>query len=268
MSLQLPECAAVYWERRKRVKRKRAPEPSKLRWYDGSVAATTTSEADSAVASSADGAHEGRRRSLFENPFLWAALAGLVLIPLMRPLLRFEPAPPPVIATLPEFRLADQNGQMFGNAQLGGAVHVVGFVFTRCTTVCPVVTAGLSKLARRLDASNSEGIELLLVTVDPEHDTPDVLRAFAERHALDPARFRLVTGDPTAVRSLVVDGFLVGMGKAPEGAGPIDIAHTGRLALVDGAGGLRGFYDITEEGLDEVYHRARTVLRRSGGARG
>ena len=162
----IPECAAVYWERRKRVKRKRAPEPWKHGWYDGSVAATT-SEADSAAASSADGAQEGRRRSLFENPFVWAALAGLVLIPLMRPLLRFEPAPPPVIATLPEFRLADQNGQVFGNAQLGGAVHVVGFVFTRCTTVCPVVTASFRKLAHRLDASNVEGVGLLLVTVDP-----------------------------------------------------------------------------------------------------
>jgi cytochrome oxidase Cu insertion factor (SCO1/SenC/PrrC family) len=246
------------------------PETIEARWYDDSVAATSTSEPDSAaVAPSADDGPPSRRRSLFESPFVWAALAGLVLIPLMRPMLRFEPEPPPVIATLPAFHLADQDGNAFGNAQLGGAVHVVGFVFTRCTTVCPLVTAGLHKLARRLDASNEKGVELLLVTVDPAHDTPEVLRDFARRHGLDRSRFTLVTGDEAAVRRLVVEGFLVGMGEIEEpAAGMIEIAHTGRLALLDGAGGLRGFYDISEEGLDEVYHRARTVLRRGGGARG
>jgi protein SCO1/2 len=205
-----------------------------------------------------------RRRSLFESPFVWAALAGLVLIPLMRPLLRFEPPPPPVVATLPQFALVDQNGAPFDNARLEGAVHVVGFVFTRCTTVCPVVTASLRRLANRFEASNERGVKLLLVTVDPRHDTPEVLREWAQRQGLDFERWHLLTGDEAAVRRLVVEGFLVAMGEPLETAGLIEIAHTGRLALIDGAGGVRGYYDTSEEGLDEVFHRSRTVLRRGG----
>jgi protein SCO1/2 len=204
--------------------------------------------------------HEPRpRRSALENPFVWAALAGLVLIPLLRPLLRFEPPPPPVISTLSDFRLVDQDGAAFGPAQLGEAVHVVGFVFTRCTTVCPFVVASLQGLARRYDEAGEERVRLLLISVDPEHDRPEVLRELARSRGLAGARWRLVTGDPEAVRGLVVEEFLVAMGEPTTTGGMVEIAHTGRLAIVDRDGGVRGFYDTTAEGLDEVFHRSRTV---------
>lgn len=209
-----------------------------------------------------------RRRSLFENPFVWAALAGLVLIPLLRPLLRFEPPPPPVLASLPQFALVDQDGARFDNRRLDGEVHVVGFVFTRCTTVCPFVTASLARLARRYDEANDPNVKLLLISVDPEHDTPEVLREYARSRGLGPARWRLVTGEPEAVRRLVVEGFLVAMGEPATTGGLVEVAHTGRLALVDHQGGIRGYYDTSEEGLDEVFHRSRTVSRLRGGRRG
>jgi protein SCO1 len=229
----------------------------------------TTVSVDSLSDSDPSGAGDERqRRPLLENPFVWAAFAGLVLIPLMRPLLRFEPPPPPVITSLPEFALVDQDGDAFGRDQLGGSVHVVGFVFTRCTTVCPFVTTSLSRLAQRFDDAGDPRVKLLLVSVDPEHDTPEVLREFARTRRLDPARWRLVTGDADAVRRLVVKGFLVAMGE-PEGSGGlIEIAHTGRLVLVDADGGVRGYYDTSEEGLDEVYHRSRTVASRVHRLRG
>ena len=167
----------------------------------------------------------------------------------------------------PLFELVDQDGAPFGDERFGDAVHVVGFVFTRCTTVCPFVTASLSRLAERYDQAKEDGVGLLLVSVDPQHDTPPVLREFARQRGLDPERWRLLTGEPEAVRRLVVEGFLVAMGE-PEGAGGlIEIAHTGRLVLIDRDGGIRGYYDTSEEGLDEVFHRSRTVARSSGRAR-
>jgi protein SCO1/2 len=208
-----------------------------------------------------------RRRSVLENPFVWAALAGLILIPLLRPFLRFEPPPPPVLAQLPQFALVDQDGAKFDDSRLGESVHVVGFVFTRCTTVCPFVTSALTRLARRYDEAGEDHVELLLISVDPAHDTPEVLREYARSRALDPARWRLLTGEPEAVRRLVVEGFLVAMGEPATTGGMLDIAHSGRLALVDRDGGIRGYYDTSEEGLDEVFHRSRTVsrLRRAKG---
>jgi len=61
---------------------------------------------------------------------------------------------------------------------------------------------------------------------------------------------------------VVVDGFKTPLaGPAPDDPSPMDIAHTGKLVLVDGAGRIRGYYDSTEMGLDEVYNRAQHVLR-------
>ena len=66
---------------------------------------------------------------------------------------------------------------------------------------------------------------------------------------------------PDAVRDLVVGGFKTAMGDRIETeAGLIDIAHTGRFVLIDADGGIRGYYGVDEDGLDEIYHRSRHVL--------
>lgn len=221
------------------------------------------------------------RQPIWANPWLWAILAGLILIPAMRPFLRFEPAPPPILIQLPEFSLQDQNGRVFGSDQLAGKVYVASFLFTRCTTICPAITSAVRRLGERFREEQVEGVELVSFTVDPTYDTPEVLSEFAQRHRINGERWRLLTGDEDQIRSLVVDGFKTPMGSLEQATGSddpaqtlIDIAHTGRLVLVDGSGGIRGYYDISVEGLDEVFHRTRHVLserrprRRSAGDRG
>ncbi len=200
-----------------------------------------------------------RRR--FLNPWFLAALAGVVLIPALRPLLRIEPDPPPVLRQLPEWRLVDQNGDAFGSGDLAGEVYVASFVFTRCATVCPRLTAEVSRLERRYREEGVEGVRLVSFSVDPEHDTPERLRDYAGRRGLDLERWRLVTGDRQDVRSVVVDGFALPMGERIDLAGGlVDVAHAARLVLVDRAGGVRGYYGSDEVGLDEVFHRTRQIL--------
>jgi cytochrome oxidase Cu insertion factor (SCO1/SenC/PrrC family) len=64
------------------------------------------------------------------------------------------------------------------------------------------------------------------------------------------------------IRTLLTDGFKVGVGEREElGAGLYDIAHSGKLVLVDGEGAIRGYYGIDAVGLDEVFHRSRHVLQ-------
>jgi cytochrome oxidase Cu insertion factor (SCO1/SenC/PrrC family) len=100
------------------------------------------------------------------------------------------------------------------------------------------------------------------ITVDPEYDTPEILGEYAKTLGVDPERWTLLTGDPEAVRRLVVDGFKTPLvAPPPGGPGPIDIAHTGKLVLVDGSGRIRGYYGTDELGLDEVFNRAQHVLR-------
>lgn len=209
---------------------------------------------------------ETPRRRLGISPYLVAFFVGIVCLTLMRPLLRREPAPPPLVARLPEFELTAADGTPFGRDQLAGKVWIADFFFTRCTSICPLLTATMGRIGRRLDEAGIDDVRLLSITVDPEHDTPERLRTYGDEHGIDPRRWTLVTGDAERVRRLVVEGFLQPLGQ-PEttDAGLIDIAHAGRLALIDGTGGLRGFYSSEPLGLDEIFHRSQHVLKEQRG---
>ena len=200
-------------------------------------------------------------RTVLRSPYAWGFVIGIVTLTLIRPLLRHIPEPPPVLSELPEFSLVGVDGKPFGSAELRGQVYVVNFFFTSCRSICPAIMKGMARLQDGFAARNIAGIRLVSISVDPERDTPEDLGAYGKELGVDPLRWTLLTGDPETVRRLVVDGFKTPLAApAPEAPGPIDIAHTGKLVLVDGLGRIRGFYDSNELGLDEVYNRAQHVL--------
>lgn len=195
-------------------------------------------------------------RVWLRNPFFWAALAGVVTIPLIRPLLRHVPDPPPVLFQLPRYVLTDQDGRRFGSDDLRGKVYLVSFFFTTCPSICPRLMNALLSLQRRYERYDVD-VQLVSITVDPETDRPAQLRHYADRLGADPARWRLLTGTPEQVRQLVVEAFKSHVGeKRPDERGVMDIAHTGEIGLVDQTGGFRGFYRTDAEGLDELFHRS------------
>lgn len=209
---------------------------------------------------SADDRPADRRSSWYRNPFVWAFFVGIITLTLMRPLLRHQPPPPPVVGQLPPFELRDARGRAFGNAQLEGHVHVVNFIFTRCASICPLLTQAMARLQQRYDEEGVEGVRLLSITVDPEYDTPEKLAEYAAQHGANSERWSFLTGDPGAVSNLVVQGFKTPLGPAENAGGLMDIAHSGKFVLVDGNGGIRGYYDADAAGLDEIFHRSRHVL--------
>jgi protein SCO1 len=195
------------------------------------------------------------------NPFVWAFVVGCALVTLMRPMLRYEPAAPSVIGRLPAFSLVAANGQPFGSGDLRGHVYVASFFFTRCQSVCLPVMKSLAALQQRYRDAGLD-IRLVSISVDPAFDVPERLREAETRYGVDPLRWILLTGPPEAVRDLAEKGFEVAMGvpvTAPGGV--IDIAHSGKLVLVDASGDVRGYYGTEEPGLDEVFHRSQSVLR-------
>ena len=201
------------------------------------------------------------RRSVWRNPFVWAFFLGIVTLTLIRPLLKHVPPPPPVVAQVPVFELIDSQGRPFGSEELAGRVYVANFIFTRCGSICPVLTRAMARLAERYEENGVDEIHLVSFSVDPEYDTPEVLRKYGEVHEIDPERWTLLTGDPAEVRRTVVGGFKTAVGEVvPLGEHLVDIAHTGKFILVDRTGGVRGYYDSDEPGLDEIFHRSRHVL--------
>lgn len=180
------------------------------------------------------------RSPLLRNPYLWFFLVGALTLTLMRPCLRREPAPPPVHGQLPSFELIDSEGRVFGSADLAGRVYVASFICTRCASTCAPVTRAMVRLQERYATAGVEGVALVSFSVDPEHDTPERLRAYSERHGADPERWTFLTGETDRLA---------------------EIARGGKFVIVDGGGRIRGYYDTDEWGLDEIFHRSQHVLR-------
>jgi protein SCO1 len=204
-------------------------------------------------------------KSALRNPFVWAFVVGCALVTLMRPLLRREPPPPPVLRQLPRFELVGSNGKPFGSDELRGHVYVVNFFFTDCTSLCPTLMKGMARLQQRYRDENLDSIRLVSITADPERDTPERLRQAEGEYGVDPARWVLLTGPRDRIRELAVTGFQVALGEPDRNeAGLLDIAHSGKILLVDSAGALRGYYDSDAMGLDEVFWRSKRVLETAG----
>ena len=149
----------------------------------------------------------------------------------------------PEYGRLPAFSLTDQQGRPIGLADLLGTVWVADFIFTRCAGQCPMMTARMAALQRRFESTPQ--LQLVSITVDPSHDTPEALAAYAA-HAGAGQHWRFLTGDADAVTALARDGFRLGISQD----GPVEepITHSVRLVLVDQQGRVRGYYDAAEAG--------------------
>lgn len=140
------------------------------------------------------------------------------------------------------FTLTDQDGAAFSAADLDGKVWVVDFFFTSCPSFCPLLTGAMSTLAR--EHADEPGLRFLSITVDPGTDTPEVLRAFAEREGLPQARWRLLSGKKEDIALLCEQSFRLAFGEEDGATG--DITHSSRLVLVDAAGSIRGYFDALD----------------------
>jgi protein SCO1/2 len=145
---------------------------------------------------------------------------------------------------------------------LRGNVLVLDFFFTSCRTVCPVQTSRMAQVQERLD--DTAGVHLISFSVDPETDTPDVLKAYAGRYGADSTRWSFLTGAPEAMDKVVAGYWqIVERIPRPDGAG-FDIAHSERFVLVDRAGQIRGFYKTDEGGLDHLMKDLGTAMNEQG----
>lgn len=193
--------------------------------------------------------------------FLVAVVPSIVLPTLM---CRPEQAPPPVLGTITPFQLVDQTGQPFTDEALRGHVSIVSFVFTRCDTICPVISM---KMARIQDKTFDVGTQVKLVSfsVDPTYDTPARLTEYATKYGADPERWRFITGPYDQVFQLVEGPFMTSMMRVEDRpSGAPDIRHGGYFLLIDGALQVRGVYDsdlINQ--LDALMRDARYLVRTS-----
>jgi protein SCO1/2 len=140
---------------------------------------------------------------------------------------------------VPPFQLVNQDGEPFGSQQLLGKIWIADFVYSTCPGPCPMISSRMSETQKPLRDTD---VKLISISVDPEHDTPAVLREYAARLNAQRGRWNFLTGDKSTIYRLVRDGFK--LATAEGGAsGPI---HSTRLVLVDRSGVIRGYYDATD----------------------
>jgi protein SCO1/2 len=152
----------------------------------------------------------------------------------------------PQLGAVGPFWLTDQEGRTFSEASLDGKVWVAAFMFTRCPTVCP-------EMVRRMRAIQAQAkergvpLELVSFSVDPENDTPEVLRAYMQAQALDTSNWRFLTGDSAVIRSTAERGFKIGVEGTPKaGAEHFGITHGTHLVLLDEKRTIRGYYQSSD----------------------
>ena len=145
--------------------------------------------------------------------------------------------PLPKIAPAPEFTLTSQDGAQVALADFRGKVVAVTFIFTLCTDTCPVLTPMMSFVQDQLGRDFGAKIVFVSITVDPERDTPEVLKEYAQAFGANLAGWSFLTGSPAAIRDVT---HRYGVFAAKNASGDVD--HTFLTSIIDSRGTLRVQY--------------------------
>lgn len=144
----------------------------------------------------------------------------------------------PKIGPAPNFSLTTQDKSQLKSSDLNGKVVAVTFIFTTCKDTCPILTAKLVSVQKKLSADISPNVAFVAISLTPKHDTPDVLKAYANAHGADLSHWSFLTGDAKQIQSLAKQfGVFV---KAKKSADDVD--HGFLTSIVDRAGVIRVQY--------------------------
>ena len=137
----------------------------------------------------------------------------------------------------PTFTLTDQEGRRVSLRDFRGRFVVIAFMYTRCPTSCPLLTATMRNLQLALREQGITDVQLLSITVDPEYDTPTMLKAYARQFDVAFTNWAWLTG-PAQQASEVAAQYKAGIIKRPDGT----LQHTHLTVLVDRQGRERHRY--------------------------
>lgn len=143
----------------------------------------------------------------------------------------------PVIGPAPDFTLTSQDGKPVGSSDLRGKVVAVTFLYTGCPDICPLLTQKMVEVQDALGEDFGRNIHFISITLDPEHDTPEVLKDYAAAWAAKPAGWSFLTGPPAAVSEVARRYGVVAI-ENTEGF----VDHNLVTSLVDPGGMLRVQY--------------------------
>lgn len=172
------------------------------------------------------------------------------------------------IGPAPKFDLLNQNNQKITNKDFEGKVYVLEFFFSTCPTICPKMNLNMLAIQNKFFGNPNFGI--VSITINPEHDTAEVLRKHAEKLGVKSTNWQFLTGEKTKIFELANKGFNVYVGENAKANGGFE--HSGLFALIDKKGNIRCrkdnygnpilYYDgIEKEGVRNIQQDIATLLK-------
>lgn len=156
--------------------------------------------------------------------------------------------PLPFIGAAPNFLLTTQEDRPLTLHDLRGKVVALTFIFTQCSSTCPVLTAKLVDVQRKLTVAADRDVRFVAISLTPEHDSPQDLKRYAQAHGADLARWSLLTGDGPQIRRLA-KRFGVWVKRSEQ---PTEVDHGFVTSLIDRRGTIRVQYIGTRFATDEL----------------
>ncbi len=160
------------------------------------------------------------------------------------------------IKPAPEFNLTTQDGKRLALKELRGKVLAITFIFASCADTCPLLTAKMAGIQNRLGSDFGPKVFFVSITVDPERDTPEVLKRYAEAHQANPAGWAFLTGTQAEIRD-VAKRYGIYYKKTPRS----DVDHTFLTSLVDQNGTLRVQYMGVKFDPDEMLRDLQSLIK-------
>jgi len=199
-------------------------------------------------------------RKIDKSTLLWIVLGIIIISIALFNIWSFfnnkpESNPEIVTTNVPNFSLINQQGDSLTLSDLTGKVWVADFIFTNCPTICPKMTLEMANLQSEFD---SQKINFVSFTVDPERDTTDVLSRYAMQHGADESRWHFLTGDKAQIYKLANEGFKLAAAYH-EGILP----HSRKFVLVAPDGVIYDYYDSHHKpAMKRLREDVKTLLGR------
>ena len=146
----------------------------------------------------------------------------------------------PIRFPLEDFTLTERSGKKVSKSDFSGKVWIASFVFTRCTSGCPQITATMARL--QADFADQPDVRLVTFTVDPERDDPAELRKYAEHFQADRDRWLFLTGQEKEIHRLLQESFKVTAMRNEKGKPGDEFTHDSKLVVIDRHGNVRGYF--------------------------
>lgn len=142
---------------------------------------------------------------------------------------------------IPAFSLRNQNDEVFNRTDLEGKIVVADFFFATCPTICPKMATHMLEVQKHF--YDREDFLLVSHTVNPEHDTVEVLKEYAKKVHADESVWHFLTGPKEDIYELAFKGYFVN--ALPDEIAPGGFLHSQMLILLDKKGRIRGYFDGT-----------------------